>query len=78
MDIAMRLHETLIHDVALGVQQIHAELQNLFLEFQNMKTNKAARLEVRKEVWCLKCANQRHDKYHCPVFTNYVLENYIL
>ena len=68
----MRLHETPIQDVALGVQQIHAELQNLFLEFESLKKDRVARPEVREEVWCLKCKSQGHDKDHCPVFANYV------
>jgi len=32
LEIAMRLHETPMQDANLGVQQIHAQLQNLFLE----------------------------------------------
>jgi len=72
MDIAMRLHETTIQDAALGVQQIHAELQNPCLEFQSLKKDKVARPEVHKEVWCLKCKSQRHDKDHFPIFANYV------
>ena len=72
LEIEMRLHETLIQDVSLGVQQIHAELQNLCLEFQSLKKNRVARPEVCEEVWCLKCKSQGHDKDHCPIFTNYV------
>ena len=29
-------------------------------------------LEVREEVWCIKCKGQGNDKDHCPVFTNYL------
>ena len=32
LEMAMRLHETLIQDPGLGVQQINAQLQNLCLE----------------------------------------------
>jgi len=32
LEIAMRLHETLIQDPNLGVQQIHVQLKNLCLE----------------------------------------------
>jgi len=32
LDIVMRLHETLVQDLNLGVQQIHAQLKNLCLE----------------------------------------------
>ena len=64
LEIAMRLHETPIQDVTLGVQQIHAKLQNLFFEFQSLKKEKATRLEVHEEVWCLKCKNQGHHKDH--------------
>lgn len=42
LEIEMRLHETPIQDATLGVQQIHAELQNLYLEFQILKKEKAA------------------------------------
>lgn len=33
LEITMRLHEALIQDVTLVVQQIHVELHNLYLEF---------------------------------------------
>ena len=68
----MRLHETLIQDASLGVQQIHVKLQNLFLEFQSLKKERSAWPVVCKEIWCLKCKFQGHDKDHCHVFTNYV------
>jgi len=32
LEIAMRLHETLIQDLGLGVQQIQVQIQNLCLE----------------------------------------------
>lgn len=72
LEITMRLHETPIQDASLGVQQIHAQLQNLFLELQILKKDKSSRPEVHEEVWCLKCKNQVHDKDHCPVFANYI------
>ena len=72
LEIAMTLHETLIQDASLGVQQIHAELQNLCLEFQSLKKDRAAHREVCKEVWCLKCKSQGHDKDHCLDFVNYI------
>lgn len=50
LEIAMRLHETPIQDATLGVQWIHAELQNLYLKFQILKKKKVARPDVRKEV----------------------------
>ncbi len=37
LEIAMRLHETPMQDPNLGVQQIHAQLKNLFLEMQSLK-----------------------------------------
>jgi len=66
------LHETLIQDVSLGVQQIHAELQNLCLEFESLKKDRVARPEAHEEVWCLKCKSQGHDNDHCPIFANYI------
>ena len=72
LEIAMILHETPIKYAALGFQQIHVELQNLCLEFQSLKKDRAAWAEVHEEVWCLKCKSQGHDKYHYLVFTNYV------
>ena len=47
------------------------ELLNLCLEFQSLKKDIVARLEVNEEVWCLTCKSQGHDKDHCPVFVNY-------
>lgn len=72
LEIMMRLHETPIQDASLGVQQIHTELQNLFLEFQSLKKNRVVRPKVHEEVWCLKYKIQGHDKEHFPIFANYV------
>lgn len=72
LEIAMRLHETPISDPGLGVQQIHAQLQNLSLEMQSLKQERVSRPEVCVEVGCIKCKSQAHDKDHCPVFANYL------
>lgn len=40
---------------------------------QSLKQDRMVRLEVREEVWCVKCKGQGHDKDHCPVFTNYLV-----
>ena len=48
------------------------QLQNLCLEMYSLKQDRAPRLEVREEVWCIKCKGQGHNKYHCPVFANYL------
>ena len=37
LEMSMQLHETLIQDLGLGVQQIHTQLQNLCLEIQILK-----------------------------------------
>ena len=37
LEMVIRLHETPIQDPRLGVQQIHAQLQNLCLEMQSLK-----------------------------------------
>ena len=37
LEIAMMLHETPMQDVNLGVQHIHAQLQNLCLEMKSLK-----------------------------------------
>lgn len=42
LDIVMRLHEILIQDVSLGAQKIHEKLQNLCLDFQILKKDRAA------------------------------------
>ena len=55
LEMEMRLHETAIQDPGLGVQQIHAQLQNLCLEMQSLKQDRAPWLEAREEVWCIKC-----------------------
>ena len=39
---------------------------------QSLKQDRMVRLEVHKEVWCVKCKSQGHDKDHCPIFTNYL------
>lgn len=41
LEMAMRLHETLIQDPGLGVQQIHVQLQNICLEMQSLKRDRA-------------------------------------
>lgn len=73
LEMEMRLQETPIQDPGLGVQQIHAQLQNMCLEMQILKQDRAPWLEERKEVWCIKCKGQGHDKDHCPVFVNYLV-----
>ena len=55
LEMAMRLHEIPIQDHGLRVQKIHTQLQNLWLEMQSLKQNMTPRLEVREEVWCIKC-----------------------
>ena len=72
LEIVMRLHETLIQDPKLGVQQIHVQLKNLCLKMQNLKQYRTALPEVHEEVWCIKCKGQGHDKGHCLVFANYL------
>lgn len=72
LEITMRLHEKLMQDTNLVVQQIQTQLQNLCLEFQSMNKDRAVRLKVQEEVWCLKCKSQGHEKYHCPIFANHV------
>lgn len=37
LDIAMRLHKTLIQDPSLEFQQIHAQLKNFCLEMKSLK-----------------------------------------
>ena len=54
LEIAMRLHETLMQDPNLGVQQIHAQLQNLCLEMQSLKQDRTVRPNMCEEIWCLK------------------------
>jgi len=73
LEIVMRLYKTSIQYDTLGVQKIHAELQNLCLELQSLKKDRTARPKVREEVWFLKCKSQGHDNDHCPLFMNYVV-----
>ena len=73
LEVVMRLHETLIQDPNMGVQKIHAQLKNLCLKMQSLKQDKIACPEAHKEVWCVKCKGQGHDKDHFPVFTNYMV-----
>lgn len=62
-----------MQDLNLGVQQIHAQLQNICLEMQILKQDRIVGLEVREEMWCLKCKGQGHDKDHYRVFVNYII-----
>lgn len=73
LEMAMRLHENHIQYLGLRVQQIHVELQNLCLEMQSLKQDRTPRLEACKEVWCIKCKGQGHDKDHYLVFANYLV-----
>ena len=72
LEIAIRLHETPKQDPNQGIQQIHVQLQNIFLEMKSLKQDKTIRLEVHEEICCLKCKCQGHDKDHCMVFVNYI------
>lgn len=49
LEIVMRLNETPISDPGLGFQQIHAQIQNLCLEMQSLKQEKAPRPEAWEE-----------------------------
>ena len=40
---------------------------------QSPKQDRRACLEVRDEVWCVKCKGQGHDKDHYLVFENYLV-----
>lgn len=46
LDISMRLHETLMQDPNLGVQQIHVQLKILCLEMQSLKQDRTIQPEV--------------------------------
>jgi len=37
-----------------------------------LKQDRTTHLEMRDEVWCVKCKGQGHDKDNCPVFANYL------
>lgn len=65
LETTMRLQDTLLQDLGLGVQQI----QNLCLEMKKLKQEQTLRPQVREEVWC---RSYGHDKYHYPVSVNYV------
>ena len=73
LETAMRLHKTQILNPRLGVQQIHAQLQNLSLEMQILKQERVSRPEVCMELGCIKCKSHAHDKDHCPIFMNYLV-----
>ena len=40
---------------------------------QSLKQDRTSHLEVRDEVWCIKCKGQGHAKEHYPVFANYLV-----
>jgi len=40
---------------------------------QILKQDRIVFPEACKEIWCLKCKGQGHDKYHYPVFANYIV-----
>jgi len=40
---------------------------------QSLKQDKTAHLEVREEIWCVKCKGQGHEKDHFLVFANYLV-----
>lgn len=73
LEIAIRLHETPMQDPNLGFQQIHVQLQNIFLKMKNLKQDRTVRQEACKEIWCWKCKGQGHAKDRCPVFANYII-----
>lgn len=39
---------------------------------KSLKQDRTVQPKLRKEVWCLKCKSQGHDKDRCPVFANYM------
>jgi len=73
MEVAMRLHETLIPNLGLGVQQIQAQVQNLCLEMHKLKQEQTPCSKFWEEVWCVRCKSKGHDKDHCLVLVNFVI-----
>jgi len=40
---------------------------------ESLKQDRIVRLEVHKELWCMKCKGKGHDKDNFLVFTNYIV-----
>lgn len=64
LEVVIRLYETPMQNMNLGVHYIHAKLQNICLEMQSLKQDRTVWEEAHEEIWCLKCKGQRHDKDH--------------
>lgn len=50
LEIAMRMDASPIHDMILGVQQIHSHLEILHMELQSLKKGWEAQSKVRAEI----------------------------
>ena len=68
LEIAMKLEASLVGENAVGMNQIHAQLQNITLQLQDIKKEK----EESDDIWCTRCHTNGHTKDNCPIFQNYL------
>ena len=69
LEIAMKLEASPIGENVVGMNQIQAQLENLTLQFQDIKKEK----EEHDDLWCTWCHVDGHMKDTCPSFWNYLL-----
>ena len=65
----MKLEASPIGENVVGMNQIQAQLENLMLQFQDIKKEK----EEHDELWCTWFHVGGQTKYTYPTFRNYLL-----
>ena len=70
LEIAMKLEATPRDDAQFGVQQIQGQLEEMYLEIQNLWKERGK--EAIPDVWCIICRVLCHTKDKCPLLVDYM------
>jgi hypothetical protein len=70
LEIAMKLESIPMGESSSGMSQILSQLTSLSLQVEDMKKDRGK--EKRKDIWCVICRSEGHDKEHCPLFHEYL------
>ena len=65
----MKLEASPIGETTVDMNQIHAQLENLTIQLQDIKKEK----EEHDDLWCTQCHVDEHTKDTCLTFQNYLL-----
>jgi hypothetical protein len=70
LEISLKLEANPVGESIPGMSQILNQLTSLSLQVEDMKKDKGK--EKSKDIWCIRCKSEGHDKEHCPLFHEYL------